>query len=208
MTKRIGIFGGTFDPIHNGHLHLVLACLKELSLDEVKLIPLNIPAHRDLPQSNNTHRLSMLKLAIKEYKTLNVDTRELDQEQTSYTVNTLRSLRNEFPDEALYLIVGADAFAKFDTWKDWQEIIGLANIVIAKRPEHVIQPSEELENWVQNLKDKPCQQGGLYGTLYEIQTDMLAISSTTIRQQISQDGTSNKLPAKVLDYILTHNLYS
>lgn len=206
--KRIGIFGGTFDPIHNGHLHLAETCLNELQLNDVKLIPLNIPAHRDLPQSNNTHRLAMLKLALEGNKNLSIDTRELDREHTSYTVNTLRSLREDFPEDAFYFILGADAFAKFDTWKDWQEIIALANIIVAKRPEHKIEQSKELEKWVRNLKDNPCQQGDLYGTLYEIQTDMLAISSTTIRQQISTIGQSDFIPAKVLDYIQTHKLYS
>jgi len=206
--KKIGIFGGTFDPVHKGHIHLALTCLSELKLSEVKLVPLNIPAHRATPQSTNDHRLAMLELATEQNASLSVDTRELESSEISYTINTLRSLRNDYPNAALYLIMGADAFTYFDTWKDWQEIINYAHIVIANRPDHGTSINKTLEDWRAKTKDNPCQDGVLYGKLYEIQTDMLAISSTEIRKQLAQNMQPDALPASVLDYINSHKLYS
>ena len=150
----------------------------------------------------------MLELAIEQHSDLSIDTRELQSNETSYTINTLRSLRKEYPDYALYLIMGADAFVYFDAWKEWQDIINYAHIVIANRPDHQITPGNTLKDWLQKMADKPCQEGALYGKLYEIQTEMLAISSTEIRNQLAQDIQPDALPANVLDYIHSNKLYT
>ncbi len=130
----IGILGGTFDPIHHGHLRCAQELLQDLPLDEVRLVPCRIPPHRDTPQASAEQRLRMLKAALDGAPGLTVDDRELSREGPSYTVDTLHSLRAEFGATPLCLIVGMDAFNGLDRWHRWQELIGLAHIVVAHRP--------------------------------------------------------------------------
>ena len=130
----IGILGGTFDPIHHGHLRCAQELLQDLPLDEVRLIPSRIPPHRDTPHASVEQRLRMLKAALDGVPGFIVDARELSREGPSYTVDTLRSLRAEFGAMPLCLIVGMDAFSGLESWHRWQELIGLAHIVVAHRP--------------------------------------------------------------------------
>ena len=130
----IGILGGTFDPIHHGHLRCAQELLQDLPLDEVRLIPCRTPPHRDTPHANVEQRLRMLKAALDGAPGMRVDERELSREGPSYTVDTLHSLRAELGAAPLCLIVGMDAFNGLDRWHRWQELIGLAHIVVAHRP--------------------------------------------------------------------------
>ncbi len=130
----IGILGGTFDPIHHGHLRCAQELLQDLPLDEVRLVPSRIPPHRDTPHASVEQRLRMLKAALDGAPGFIVDDRELSREGPSYTVDTLHSLRAEFGTMPLCLIVGMDAFNSLDSWHRWQELIGLAHIVVAHRP--------------------------------------------------------------------------
>ena len=130
----IGILGGTFDPIHHGHLRLALEMLDGIGLDEIRLVPARQPPHRDQPIASAEDRRAMLEAATRGTPRLYVDTRELARDGPSYTVDTLASFRAEFPGHPLCLIVGMDAFCELDTWYRWQRLPELAHIGIARRP--------------------------------------------------------------------------
>ena len=135
----IGIFGGTFDPIHYGHLRSALEVKDIFGLNEVRLIPCASPPHREQPAVTAEMRLQMLELAIKNQPGLKIDTRELDRHKVSdqtpsYMVDTLKSLRQEFPAEPLLLFIGTDAFKHLTSWHQWQQLFDYAHIVVMTRP--------------------------------------------------------------------------
>ncbi len=130
----IGIFGGTFDPVHIGHLRPVLEVLEDLALDEIRLIPCHVPPHRAVPVASPMQRLAMLEMAIQGEPGLRVDDRELHRAGPSYTVDTLTSLRAELGNKPLCLLLGMDAFTGLNTWHRWRELITLAHIIVMHRP--------------------------------------------------------------------------
>ncbi|HET7396320.1 MAG TPA: nicotinate-nucleotide adenylyltransferase [Gammaproteobacteria bacterium] len=132
--RRIGIFGGTFDPVHLGHLRPALEILDALSLDQVRFIPTGMPPHRNMPVASAVLRLAMLKAALADESRFHVDEREITRTQPCYTVDTLAELRREYPGAALSLIVGMDAFLGFPAWHQWQRLFELAHVVVAHRP--------------------------------------------------------------------------
>lgn len=207
----IGILGGTFDPIHNGHIRLALEAKEQLSLDQVRLIPLNFPPHRSTPVASAIHRRTMIELAISDEENLCVDIRELDSDEISYSINTLKSLRQEFADDALCLILGRDAFNKIDSWKDWEELLDYAHIIVANRPgESDKVETQDLEQWVKHHKSNQFAslKENLSGTIYFIEIPMLDISSSMIRQKTLQHETIDELlPSSTLTYIKDNHLY-
>ena len=130
----IGILGGTFDPVHCGHLRLALEIREQLSLDTVRLLPASSPRLREKPRADGLQRLELLTAAVDGVPGLEVDARELDRDGPTYTVDTLESLRQEFPDTALVFILGMDSFQSLDRWHRWQELPGLAHLAVAHRP--------------------------------------------------------------------------
>jgi len=132
--RKIGIFGGSFDPIHYGHLRPALEILDAFSLDSLRFIPAGRPPHREAPAASAELRLAMVKAAVADERRFSVDERELQRQAPSYSVDTLTDLRLEFPQDALVLIVGMDAFLGFTSWHRWQEITGLAHVAVMHRP--------------------------------------------------------------------------
>jgi nicotinate (nicotinamide) nucleotide adenylyltransferase len=130
----IGIFGGTFDPIHYGHLRSALEVKVIFGLKEIRLIPSAQPPHRQLPATTALMRVEMLNLAITNQQGLLVDTREIDRDGPSYMVDTLSSLRQEFPNEPILLFIGSDAFNHLTTWHKWQQLFDYSHIVVMTRP--------------------------------------------------------------------------
>ena len=205
----IGIRGGTFDPVHFAHLRATQEVACELSLERVHLIPGNIPPHRNQPLASPEQRLEMLTLAIGNNDQFIADDRELKRQGESFTVDTLKSFREELgPEKPLSLIIGMDAFLSFTQWHDWQTIITLAHLVVTSRPDYTAQP---LQGWAQSMhtenKLKLSQRSS--GYLYFIETTALSISATDIRAQ-RHEGRSIRylVPHAVHDYIQQHNLYS
>jgi nicotinate-nucleotide adenylyltransferase len=204
----IGIRGGTFDPVHFAHLRAPEEVASELSLDRVHLIPGSIPPHRNQPLASPEQRLEMLEVAIGNNDKFIADDRELRRRGESFTVDTLKSFREELGDkEPLALIIGMDAFLSFTKWHDWQTIITLAHLVVTSRPDYTAQP---LQDWAQPMhtehKLKLSTKPG--GYLYFITTTALSISATDIRQQ-RHEGRSIRylVPNAVYDYIQQHKLY-
>ncbi len=207
--KVIGIFGGTFDPVHNGHLQMAVEAKQSLSLDEVRLIPCHQPPHRDMPTLTSLQRLHLLSLAIREYEGLVVDDRELQQDQTSYTIKTLHLLREEFGDQAsLVLMMGADAFSGLDTWYQWQSLRELAHIVVMSRPDSPLPTNETLLSWMQEPDERNIVHDQPAGGFVLLQQSLLPISSTQVRAELKKGRGSQQIPESVARYIKEQRLYT
>jgi nicotinate-nucleotide adenylyltransferase len=210
----IGIFGGTFDPVHFGHLRSVLEIKEHLELEKVHLVPCNIPPHRGEPHVSAEQRSTMLQLAIEKEPDLILDRRELERPGPSYMVDTLRSLRQEYGEERpLCLIIGGDAFINLPSWYHWQEMVQLAHIVVAHRPGWVLDEAS-LEPLLQQMlqqhrTDDTSQLCDIpAGMVLLHAVSQLAISATEIRRQVAAGGSANYLlPQVVWDYIQQQNLY-
>jgi len=133
-VRPIGIFGGTFDPIHYGHLRSAFELLQALELAEVRFVPCGDPPHRGITYADSAQRYRLVELAIADQDGFAADDRELRRSGRSYTVDTLEEMRKEFPDRPLGLIIGMDAFLGLTSWHRWEDILGLAHIVVAHRP--------------------------------------------------------------------------
>ncbi len=215
MTQPIGILGGTFDPVHNGHLHLATTFLKELDLAELRFIPLSNPPHRAAPQTSPEQRLEMLELAVENHALLKVDDCELQRDGISYTIDTLKDLRSKFAELPLCLLMGIENFKTLNTWHQWQSLLGYSHIIIANRPGSDDNISSEeikifMDTFITTSVDDLHQQAA--GCIMKLDIPMLDISSTEIRNNFQSDPKSNLkseslLPNKVLDFIHTHNLY-
>jgi len=208
MSEAIGILGGTFDPIHFGHLRPALDVAEQLGLDHIRLIPSARPPHREQPSATPEQRLLMLHLAVKNSQQFVVDDRELHREGASYTVDTLLSLRQDFPDSPLYLLIGTDAFFGIQTWHNWQRLIELAHIVVMQRPnEKTIMP-DELNNWYQQHLATDTDIELIAGKIWPIKVSQLEISATEIRSKITQGLTPQFLmPDAVIQLIEQLGLY-
>ena len=132
--KPVGVFGGTFDPIHYGHLRTAFEMLQALRFEEVRFVPCGDPPHRGVTFASAEDRLDMVRVAVDGQAGFVVDDRELRRDGPSYTFDTLSTLREEFPERSLGLIVGMDAFLGLPTWHRWGEILEIAHIVVAHRP--------------------------------------------------------------------------
>src|SRR5690242_19217517 len=142
--RKIGIFGGTFDPVHYGHLRPALEILDALSLDHMLFIPAGQPPHRGTPAASAEQRRAMLEAALREEPRFRLDGRELKRPAPAYTVDTLTELRREHPEDTLLLVVGMDAFLGFPTWHRWLELFALAHVVVAHRPGWTVDVQGEL----------------------------------------------------------------
>ncbi|MCB1777373.1 MAG: nicotinate-nucleotide adenylyltransferase [Candidatus Competibacteraceae bacterium] len=209
--RSIGILGGTFDPIHYGHLRPALELLETLDLAEVRFIPCRIPAHRGTPQVTAEQRLALVQTAIAGQPGFVADDRELRREGTSYMVDTLTSLRDEFGQQTLlYLIVGADAFRELSTWRRWQELTTLAHIVVMQRPGAPQALPMTLEEWAapRVASDAAILRTRPAGCILFQPVTQLDISATQIRALLAR-GQSPRylLPDTTLACIHDHGLY-
>ena len=207
MKNAIGIFGGTFDPVHNGHLRIALDALESLDLTEVRLTPLAYAVHRDQPETPAAIRLEMLEVAVEGHAQLIVDSRELDRDGPSYTIDTLRSLHAEFPDRDLCLLLGGDAFNGFLTWREPEGILKLANLAILGRPGHEWASEPALKRLLQTHQVSQLIAGRT-GQIVNCPVTQLDIAASDIRRRISAGLSVDFLvPDQVLTLIKTHGLY-
>lgn len=210
----IGILGGTFNPIHFGHLRMAQELADALDLDTVHFIPAANPPHKDAPNISAEQRAAMVKLAIANNDSFVFDDRELHRAGASYTLDTLLSLREELGEKAsITLFMGSDAFTKFDTWHRWQEIIQHCHIALVQRPQlrgHEHKLSKPLETFLHNHysenSDDLHQQAAGFITMRQITA--LDISSTAIRHALQHgDSVRYLMPDNVIEYIQQHQLY-
>ena len=208
--KPLGILGGTFNPIHHGHLRLALELYERLDLAEVRLLPSAHPPHREQPSVSSQLRLEMVQAAIKDVEGLSVDDRELRRTGFSYMVDTLSSLREDYPHCSLCLILGMDAFLGLPQWHKWERLITLANLLVVHRlgadlPEkHTMQ--DFLKAYQADSHEALSKQTA--GALWIEEIPVFNISATQIRGLIAAGkNTRYLLPVAVLDIINTHQLY-
>lgn len=221
MARGIGILGGTFDPVHCGHLRAAAELRVALDLSEVKLIPAGEPPHRTAPIAAAEHRLAMLELAVQAFPGLTVDPREINRPGKSYTVLTLAELRAHAPSTPLLLILGEDAFRFLPTWYQWRRLFDLAHIVVVARPGQEASPGlpvglppELAAEWDGRFALKRERlESALAGAIFHPAITPHPISSTGIREALALGQESaakvrGLLPPAVLAYIDHHRLYS
>lgn len=216
QASRIGILGGTLDPIHLGHLDAALAAREALRLDRVVFIPTHVPPHRSRPVTSGFHRFAMAALAVSDQDGLLVDEIELLAPGPSYTADTLSRVSREWKLEAsqIFFITGADAFAEIETWSRYPDVLALANFVVVARPGAPIAP---LRARLPYLKDRmrlpraaePNRAENAAETLiFLVDAPTTDVSSTAIRQRIAQRRPfSGLVPPAVEHHIQRHALY-
>ena len=216
-SAPIGILGGTFDPIHYGHLRLAEELAGTLKLDQVRFVPSGTPPHRTAPGVPAEHRLAMVELAAAGNPRFSVDGREIRRAGPGYTFDTLAELRAEAGGtRPLALLVGADAFLEFATWHRWHEIFGLAHIAIAHRPGYPVErwaermPQPLAREYSARLMQQPLATHLTpAGGIVVVPFTALDISATAVRDMLRAGASPRYLvPEAVLDYIQTHRLYS
>ena len=210
MVKPIGILGGTFDPVHYGHLRPALEVLQNLELAEVRFIPCRLPPHRGQPAATPAQRLALLQRAVIDQPGFVVDDRELHRAGPSYTVDTLTALRAEVGAVPLCLLLGTDAFVSLPSWHRWQDILALTHVVVMHRPGTVPPWPEPLGRLVAGrMLQHPTALGASpAGGIWLQPVTQLAISATQIRQLLAH-GYSPRylLPEPVWTYLRDQNLY-
>ena len=209
--STVGILGGTFDPVHEGHTRIALDVAEECVLDSVRFVPNARSPLRDNAFASNEDRVAMLQLALAGQGRLDIDDRELQREPPSYTFDTLRSLRDEMPGTALCFILGVDAFMQFHQWHYWQEIPTLAHLLIAARPGcELVFGNSDLEMLYEDHRttDVSDLHNSLYGYIYICNVTPVDISATRVRENI-RSGKSIKgmVCEPVARYIEEHGLY-
>lgn len=209
--KLIGILGGTFNPIHFGHLRVAQEIAEALHLSQIKFIPSANPPHKPNPQVSAQQRAEMVQLAIQDNALFSLDTRELTRTGPSYTIDTLKSLRDEYHDTAFCLIIGTDAFANLDQWHEWLSILSYCHLILVPRPSRNTPPlNQTLAGVLQQHGTQEVQQLRLHqsGCIVQQAVTALDISSSQIRAAVAQ-GTSPiyLTPDSVMEYIRLHRLY-
>jgi nicotinate-nucleotide adenylyltransferase len=213
VTKCIALLGGSFDPVHKGHIALAALFTEQLQADELRVIPAR-PWQKSALQATDAQRVAMLELAFAQSTVpVVIDTQELDRDGATYTVDTLRALRAELGDAAsLVFLIGADQLQRLDTWRDWRALFELANLGVAARPGFsladaalppaVVQELAQRRASPEQLRATPC---GLVNVAPSLAVD---VSATEIRSALCQGDDANALlPSVVLDYIQQHHLY-
>ena len=209
--RKIGLFGGTFDPIHNGHLRVALELKQRLSLDEMRLLPCHMPPHRAAPGRSSDERLTMVELAVENCPELQVDDRELRRDSPSWSVDTLRELRaQEGPEVSLCWCIGMDSLANLETWHCWRDLLSFAHLVAVGRPGWHRPTQGELGAWLQRhmapaesaVHQRPA------GHVLLLDNPMLDISATSIRADLAAARSIQFLvPDAVRRYISDNHLY-
>ena len=201
----IALFGGTFNPLHNGHLSLASEVLKAYQLQNIQFLPSYRSVHRGQPEVSAELRQQMVSLAIQPYPEFSLNSYEIERKGPSYTVDTLRHIKNEAPDESLCWLMGADSFNSFLSWKQPQEILRLANLIVCTRPD-VERDTQLLTQHY--LADGESLAGYPAGKIAFFTMSPNTCSSTRIRQQLLQGlDTGDCLPPPVLTFIQQQQLY-
>ncbi|VVP59098.1 putative nicotinate-nucleotide adenylyltransferase [Pseudomonas fluorescens] len=208
--RRIGMLGGTFDPVHIGHLRGALEVAESLALDELRLTPSARPPHRGTPQVSAIDRLAMVECAVAGVAPLVVDARELQRDKPSYTIDTLELMRGELSaHDQVFLLLGWDAFCGLPTWHRWEELLQHCHILVLQRPDADSEPPDALRNLLaaRSVSD-PLALKGPSGQIAFVWQTPLAVSATQIRQLLASGKSVRFLvPDAVLAYIDAHGLY-
>lgn len=216
-AQTITLFGGTFNPPHWGHIKPLKQAMQALNITRVGLLPCNIPPHKNAPNIANEHRLAMLKILCTLEPSMYVEEIELETNQPSYTVNTLKKLKQRH-QAPLTFVMGTDSFQSLDTWHEWQDILTLCNIIVLNRDNQPLKRLPEVTQYIScgphdavSLADKQALSLN-NGIVVSCHFPEIAVSSTFIRDKLERKNygyfeTNDMLPPEVLDYIKQHQLY-
>lgn len=213
MAKPLlAYYGGTFDPIHFGHIKPVEALARQVGLQKVVIIPNNVPPHRPQPEASSAQRKAMIEAAIHNNALFELDDRELQRAMPSWTADTMEALRNEQGAvQPLGFIIGQDSLLAFRTWHRYADILTCCHLLVCRRPGYPLtMPDAEQQRWLE--QHLAADAGELHalpaGKIFLADTPLLAISATDIRQRLENGQPCDDLvPGPVMDYITRHGLY-
>ena len=197
---RRAVFGGSFDPVHNGHVNLVKQIYDSVPLDEIIIMPARVsPFKQDTVPTSESQRLEMCRLAFEDFSFVTVSDYEISRPEVSYTVNTIKHLREVYPGDELFFIMGSDMLLSFEKWYKYEEILSMCTVIAASR--------ESGESDMESLK-KQAESLGRYGRVMVVSTGVYVMSSTEIREKIKNSSDiSCYVPENVVKYILDNRLY-
>lgn len=206
--RRIGLFGGTFNPIHCGHILAAESMVTELELDELRFLPAAQSPFKPRPEISDSHRIAMLELAIAGNPKLKVDARELQRPGPSYTIDTVTEIAGDHPGDQLYLLLGMDAWKEFERWKQWQKITELCHLIVLSRPAYSTPVLSEYWQKKQ-LSDIQTLKDSTTGKLIFVTVPASKAASNEIRAWLKNKRSPNDdLPEAVRAYIERHELYA
>ena len=196
----IGIYGGSFDPVHLGHLQTATSIKNELDIDRLFMLPCFEPVHKNSLNYTTKQRLQMLDLAIKEFNSLEIDTREILRGGSSFMIDTLLDLKDSFKNESICLIIGMDSFINFKTWKNWDEFSKLIHLVVL--PRNGDQPLSKTLTTFKTVENIDMLKSNSSGHLYFSNSQMIDISSSAIRGKIAANqNLDNLLPISIINFL-------
>ena len=206
MIKRLGIFGGAFDPVHKGHTQSLKYISDLKIIDEIQVIPNYASPHNKEIQTDEKHRLKMLEIAFKELKNIKLNDIELKNKTKSYTYKTLKYLKDIYPEQHLSLIIGLDSLLSFTTWKNWENILSLCSLLVLERKlNDSLGLNKELESKISNNYDDFFSG---HGKILILKNDLINISSTDVRHKIkNNENLTDLVDDQVLEYISKKSLY-
>ena len=206
MIKRLGIFGGAFDPVHKGHTQSLKFISDLKIIDEIQVIPNYASPHNKDIQTDEKHRLKMLEVALKELEDINLNDIELKNKTKSYTYETLKYLKSIYPDRHLSLIIGLDSLYSFTTWKNWENILSLCSLLVLERKlNNRLGINKELESKISADYDDFFSG---HGKILILKNDLINISSTEVRMKIkNNENLTGLVDDQVLKYISNKSLY-
>ena len=205
--------GGTFDPVHFGHLRLAEEAAEHLGLERVRWIPSGNPKHQTAPRTGTNHQLEIMRITVRDNPRFAVDDAEAQDATPRFTIDTLRRLRAELGAQVpLVLIIGADQLHKLDTWRAWRELGRHAHFAVAERPGYALAlerlPGAVADEWRRRTAVAPALRAAPAGAMCAFPMTPLAISASDIRRRLAARASARYLlPAEVLAYIRTHGLY-
>lgn len=191
MKLKVGLFGGTFDPVHNGHIEIVQAYLNSGTIDSIWVIPSAYPPHKSIPEATFDHRLLMLEIAFAQIKNVKIDSIESTLPNPNYTIQTLQHLHESTIGIDYYLCIGSDQLVNFTSWHRYAEILKLCTLLVVKRPGNML-------NKISKSILSNCRF---------IEHHPIDISSTKVRNDLRTFHQSDEIPKKVMQYIKKNHLY-
>lgn len=201
--------GGTFDPIHCGHLQGARQVCQMLNADSIYLLPAKVPVHKTAPKATTAQRLAMLEIAVAPFPEIKLDLREITSATESYSLDTLKQLRAELgAQRPLVMVIGMDSFTTLPNWRGYQQFLSLCHIVVLQRPNYpLVKTAEHQILLQQQVSNSDALSTSSAGKLLFFQQPPLDISASDIRQQLHKSLTPGLLPSAVTEYIEQHRLY-
>lgn len=201
--------GGTFDPVHCGHIEGALSVSQLFDDNLVHLLPTKIPVHKQIPSTSVAQRIAMLKLATEKYEAVTLDLREVEAATQSFTIESLKQLRCELGTKRpLIMVIGMDSFLTLPKWRDSDQFMQLCHIVVLQRPNYQQNKLAHDNLYFENIVESvDALKSSSAGKIFFLAQPPIDISASEIRRQITNSKTPNLLPVKVADYINRHHLY-